>query len=82
MSNQAQTDLANLQNSVADVSSQLSDAHDQQTTFVTLLQTSLSSVKDVDAGQVATQVSQYQTQFQASYMALAAVAKINLAQYL
>jgi flagellar hook-associated protein 3 FlgL len=82
VSNLAQTDLANLQNSVSDVSKQLSDAQDQQTTFVTLLQNSLSNVKDVDAGQAASQVSQYQTQLQASYMALATVSKINLAQYL
>lgn len=78
----AVTDLANLQASVAAKSSELSSAHDQQTTYVTYLQNSLSGVKDVDTAQVAAQVSQYQTQLQASYLAVAQISKVNLAQYL
>ncbi len=78
----AVTDLANLQASVAAKSSELSSAHDQQTTYVTYLQTSLSGVKNVDTAQVAAQVSQYQTQLQASYLAVAQITKVNLAQYL
>lgn len=78
----AVTDLADLQESVAAKSSELSDAHDQQTSYVTYLQTSLSNIKDVDTAQVAAQVSQYQTQLQASYLAVAQISKVNLAQYL
>ncbi len=78
----AVTDLANLQASIASKSSELSNAHDQQTTYVTYLQTSLSGVKDIDTAQVAAQVSQYQTQLQASYLAVAQISKVNLAQYL
>jgi flagellar hook-associated protein 3 FlgL len=82
VSNQAVRDLSNLQASVADVSKQLSDAQQQQTTYVTFLQNSLSNVKDADAAQTASLVSQYQTQLQASYMAVVSVTKMSLAQYL
>jgi flagellar hook-associated protein 3 FlgL len=82
LANSAETAVANLQESVAATSSQLSSASQQQTTYVTYLQTSLSSVKDVDTAQAAANVSKYQTQLQASYMAVTAIAKLNLAQYL
>ncbi len=82
LANQGVTDLSNLQASVAAVSSQLSAAQQQQTTYVTFLQNSLSNVKDADTAQVAAQVQSLQTQLQASYMAVASVSKINLAQYL
>lgn len=79
---QGLTDLSNLQASVAAVSKQLQDAQTQQTNFVTFLQNSLSNVKDVDAAQAASQVQLLQTQLQSSYMAVASITKINLAQYL
>ncbi len=82
LSTTAIQDLSNLQETVGASSSQLSNAHDQQTTYVTYLQTSLSSVKDVDTAQTAAKVSQYQTQLQASYLAVAQISKVNLAQYL
>ena len=82
LANQAVTGLSNLQASVAAVSKQLNDAQQQQTTYVTFLQNSLSNVKDADTAQVAAQVQALQTQLQASYMAVASVSKINLAQYL
>ncbi len=82
VSNSAVKDLSNLQESVAATSSQLTSAQQQQTTYVTYLQNSLSGVKDVDTGQVAAKVSQYQTQLQASYLAVAQISKISLAQYL
>jgi flagellar hook-associated protein 3 FlgL len=78
----AVTNLADMQASVAAKSAEISSAHDQQTTYVTYLQNSLSGVKDVDTAQVAAQVSQYQTQLQASYLAVAQISKVNLAQYL
>jgi flagellin-like hook-associated protein FlgL len=79
---QAQTTLSNLQQTVATSSSQLLTLGQQQSTFVTYLQNSLSDVKDVNTGEVASQVSQYQTQLQASYMAVASVTKLSLAQFL
>lgn len=80
--NSSVTDLANQQEAVAAKSSELSSAHDQLTTYVTYLQNSLSGVKDVDTAQAAAKVSQYQTQLQASYLAVAQISKVNLAQYL
>jgi flagellar hook-associated protein 3 FlgL len=76
------TSLANQQESVGAVSSALTSASQQQTTYVTYLQNSLSNVKDVDTAQAAAKVSQYQTQLQASYLAVAQISKISLAQYI
>ncbi|HXP96158.1 MAG TPA: flagellin, partial [Telmatospirillum sp.] len=78
----AVTDLANQQETVGVVSKELTDAQQQQTTYVTYLQNSLSGVKDVDTAQTAAKVSQYQTQLQASYLAVAQLSKIHLTNYL
>jgi flagellar hook-associated protein 3 FlgL len=82
VANSAVTALSNLQETVAANSSQLSSSSQQQTTYVTYLQSSLSNVKDVDTAQAAANVSKYQTQLQASYMAVTQISKLNLAQYL
>jgi flagellar hook-associated protein 3 FlgL len=82
VANSAVTDLANQQASVSAISSELNNAQQQQTTYVTYLQNSLSGVKDVDTAQVAAKVSQYQTQLQASYLAVAQISKVSLVQYL
>jgi flagellar hook-associated protein 3 FlgL len=78
----AVTDLANTQETVSAKSAELTTAEQQQTTYVTYLQNSLSSVKDVDTAQTAAKVSQYQTQLQASYLAVAQISKVSLTQYL
>jgi flagellar hook-associated protein 3 FlgL len=80
--NAAENDLGNLQQNISNSSNQLSAAHDQQTSFVTYLQNSLSNVKDVDTAQAASKVQQYQAQLQASYLAVSTLTKISLAQYL
>jgi flagellar hook-associated protein 3 FlgL len=76
------TKLANLQESVADVSSQLKSAQQTQTNYATFLSNAVSDVKNVDAAQVASQLSLYQTQLQASYLAVASVTKVTLTSYL
>jgi flagellar hook-associated protein 3 FlgL len=76
------TNLSNTEEAVGVSSAQLKSSAQQQTTYVTYLQTSLSSVKDVDTAQAAAKVSQYQTQLQASYLAVAQISKVNLTQYL
>ena len=78
----AVTNLSNTEEAVGVSSAQLKSSAQQQTTYVTYLQTSLSSVKDVDTAQAAAKVSQYQTQLQASYLAVAQISKVNLTQYL
>ena len=80
--NQAVADLGNLQEDISNTSSTLNDAQTSQTSFVTYLQTSLSSVKDVDTAQTAAQVQQYQTQLQASFLAVSTLTKLNLASML
>ena len=82
IANQAVADLGNLQESVSNVSNTLDNAQQTQTTFVTYLQNSLSSVKDVDTAQTAAQVQQYQTQLQASFLAVSTLTKLSLASFL
>jgi flagellar hook-associated protein 3 FlgL len=82
LANQAQSGLAKLQENVSNTSNQLSSAQTTQSSFVTYLQNSLSGVKDVDAAQAASQVQLYQTQLQASYMAVATISKLSLVTYL
>ncbi len=80
--NQSVADLGNLQQDISNVSNTLDNAQTTQTSFVTYLQTSLSSVKDVDTAQAAAQVQQYQTQLQASFLAVSTLTKLNLASML
>ena len=81
-SNQAVSDLGNLQETISNTSNTLSNAQTTQTSFVTYLQNSLSGVKDVDTAQAAAQVQQFQTQLQASFLAVSTLTKLSLASYL
>jgi flagellar hook-associated protein 3 FlgL len=80
--NKAVADLGNLQESISDTSKTLSNAQQTQTSFVTYLQNSLSGVKDVDTAQAAAQVQQFQTQLQASFLAVSTLTKLSLASFL
>jgi flagellar hook-associated protein 3 FlgL len=71
-----------LQQSISANSQQIQDFSQIQTTFSTYLINSLVSTKDANTGQVAADVNQYQTQLQASYMAITSLTKMNLVQYL
>ena len=82
ITNQAVADLGNLQETISNVSNTLNNAQQTQTTFVTYLQNSLSNVKDVDTAQAAAQVQQYQTQLQASFLAVSTLTKLSLASFL
>lgn len=82
LASQALTKMSNLQESVSAISNQLSAVSGTQTNYVTLLQSSIGSIKNIDTATVTTQISQYQTQLQASYLAVASINKINLASYL
>ncbi|HVI49886.1 MAG TPA: flagellin [Candidatus Sulfotelmatobacter sp.] len=82
LSSSALTKMSNLQESISAVSNQLSTATSTQTNYVTLLQSSISNIKDVDTATVTTQISQYQTQLQASYYAVSTIQKVNLTSYL
>lgn len=80
--NQAVSDLGNLQESISNSSNTLSNAQQTQTSFVTYLQNSLSGFKDVDTAQAAAQVQQFQTQLQASFLAVSTLSKLSLASFL
>jgi len=80
--NSAVADLGNLQEDISNTSSTLNNAQTTQTSFVTYLQNSLSGVKDVDSAQAAAQVQQFQTQLQASFLAVSTLTKLSLASFL
>ena len=82
ITNQAVADLGNLQETISNVSNTLNNAQQTQTSFVTFLQNSLSGVKDVDTAQAAAQVQQFQTQLQASFLAVSTLTKLSLASFL
>ena len=82
ITNKALNDLGNLQENISNTSNTLNDAQTTQTSFVTYLQNSLSGVKDVDSAQAAAQVQQFQTQLQASFLAVSTLTKMTLAQFL
>ena len=82
IADQAETDLTNLQQNISNTSNQLNNAYQQQTSFTTYLQNSLSNVKDVDTAKAASLVQQYQTQLQASYLAVSSLTKLSLASFL
>ncbi|MDY0240603.1 MAG: flagellin [Rhodospirillaceae bacterium] len=82
VANQATTELSNLQADVSISASSLKNAAMAQTTYVTLLKTSLSDVKNVDAAEVAVRVATLQTQLTASYSAVSDIAKMSLVKFL
>jgi flagellin-like hook-associated protein FlgL len=82
IANKAVADLGNLQENISNTSNTLNSAQTTQTSFVTYLQNSLSGVKDVDTAQAAAQVQQFQTQLQASFLAVSTLTKLSLAQFL
>jgi flagellar hook-associated protein 3 FlgL len=82
IANQAVSSLGNLQEDISNTSNTLNNAQTTQTSFVTYLQTSLSNTKVVDTAQAAAQVQQYQTQLQASFLAVSTLTKLSLASML
>ena len=82
IANKAVSDLGSLQEDISNTSNTLSGAQTTQSSFVTYLTNSLSSVKDVDTAQAAAQVQQYQTQLQASFLAVSTLTKLSLATFL
>ena len=82
LASSAISDLSNLQASVSVTSSRLTDAQNNQTSYISLLTDAASNIKDVDSAQAVAKVSQLDTQLQASYSALSTVMKIRLTDYL
>jgi len=82
LASSAISDLSNLQASVSVTSSRLTDAQNNQTSYISLLTDAASNIKNVDSAQAVAKVSQLDTQLQASYSALSTVMKIRLTDYL
>ena len=76
------TNLSNLQAGVSVTSNRLDDAQQSQTSYISLLETATSNVKNVDSAEALAKVKELDTQLQASYSALSIVLKIRLTDYL
>lgn len=78
----ALTEMTNLQASISTTSSRLSDIQSRLGDMVSVAETSLGDVKNVDAAEASLKVTNTKTQLQASYSALAAIMKVKLTDYL
>jgi flagellar hook-associated protein 3 FlgL len=67
---------------LGDRQDQVNGAHTELGDTATTLQSQLSNLQDADLTQVATQLSQAQTQLQASYQVLASLGTLTLARFL
>lgn len=76
------SDLSNVQGNLGVNAARLEQAQSQEGNYATYLQSLSTSIDGVDVATLATQVSAYQTQLEASYSALAVIFKLNLATYL
>jgi flagellar hook-associated protein 3 FlgL len=74
--------LSNVQEQISDDSARLTDVQANQSTFVSQMGSMISDIENVDTAQASANVSQYQTQLEASYSALAIVLKVSLTNYL
>lgn len=74
--------LSNVQEGIANTSARLTDVQTNQATFVSQMNSMISDIENVDTAQASANVSEYQTQLEASYSALAIVLKVKLTDYL
>ncbi|MDA8231365.1 MAG: flagellin [Magnetospirillum sp.] len=82
LAGQALTDLGDAQSNLGSTSQRLQEVQQNQSSYISLSTTMISNISNVDVAQVAVQVSQYQTQLQASFSAVAGSMKLNLASFL
>lgn len=74
--------LSDVQGTLSVDAAQLSQVREQQSAYVSLLGTMVDDAQSVDTSVVAVEVSNYQTQLEASYSALAVINKVHLTNYL
>jgi flagellar hook-associated protein 3 FlgL len=75
-------DLSDLQEEISNSSSRLKDVETNETAFVSQMNNMITDTEGVDTAQASANVSEYQTQLEASYSALAIVLKVRLTDYL
>lgn len=78
----ALTSLTDTQSGLSIDASRLTDVQDEQSSYISLTDTMVDDVETVDVSEVATQVSNYQAQLEASYSALSVLLKTHLVNYL
>ncbi len=75
-------ELLAVQGSLSLSANRLETAHQSKQDDVTVITERVSDVKSVDVAAVAAEVTQYETQLQASYSAIASISKVSLLDYL
>lgn len=74
--------LATLQEGLSNTAGRLTSAKAGQDSYSDYLQSMVSDIKNVDAAEVMTKVTELQTQLEASYSAVSGILKLSLADYL
>ena len=74
--------LAVAQASLGTAQDQITQANSTMSNQMTLLQTGISQMDNIDPAKIATQLSTLSTQLQTAYQLTAQISKLNLAQYL
>lgn len=82
LATQAITDLTSVQGQLSVDAGRFSDIQQQQTVYISFVQSLADNIDSVDTAAVATKVSAYQTQLEASYSAIAMMDKTHLVNYL
>lgn len=74
--------LSDAQASLGAAQNQITQANSTMSNQMTLLQTGISHLDNIDPAKIATQLSALSTQLQTAYQLTAQISKLNLAQYL
>jgi len=80
--NHASSSILDTQSQLGLAQNQITQANDYISSQSTMLQTTLGKIDDVNAAQIATELTTLTTQLQSSYQLTAQISKLNLAQYL
>ncbi|HTV32191.1 MAG TPA: flagellar hook-associated family protein [Methylocella sp.] len=79
---QGLNDITSMQASIGTTQAQITDANAMMASQLTLMQTQIGDLDNVDSAQVATNLSALSTQLQTAYQLTAQLQKLSLAQYL
>ena len=80
--NQGITSLTTTEATLGSTQTRVTDANTSMSSQVTILQTQIGNLDNVDSQKIATQINSLQTQLQTAYQLTAQLQKKNLAQYL
>jgi flagellar hook-associated protein 3 FlgL len=80
--NQGIASITEIESSLGTAQTQVTDATNSMSNQLTILQTQIGNLDDVNSSQIATQLNSLQTQLETSYQLTAQLQKLSLAQYL